>query len=133
MKKEEIRKINKLRALFPSSIKVSISRAENGDFLAQIHTFPGIFTEGRSFSELMEMVNDAVRTYFEVPKKLIPYMPTYIPPLQVAQRLDVFPVIKISKNVTLPLSISEKVAVNIADSSHRELVMVARKSGIEFS
>jgi len=106
---KEIQEINKLRELFPSKIAVSVERSDNGDFLATIHTFKGLFTEGRSFSELMEMVNDAVKTYFEIPEKYIPYMPNYVPPLEVAQQLDIFPVVESKQTFSLPLSISEKV------------------------
>lgn len=109
MSPKEIKEINKLRELFPSEIAVSVERSDNGDFLATIHTFKGLFTEGRSFSELMEMVNDAVKTYFEIPEKYIPYMPNYVPPLVVAQQLDIFPIIESKQNFSLPLStISEK-------------------------
>lgn len=108
MKKEEIKEINRFRALFPREIRVGVVRSENGDFVAQINTFRGLFTEGSNFSELIEMVNDAVKTYYEVPEKFIPYMPNYIPPLEVAQLLDVFPVTNVRKNIVLPISIGEK-------------------------
>ncbi|OGZ52635.1 MAG: hypothetical protein A3B25_00355 [Candidatus Ryanbacteria bacterium RIFCSPLOWO2_01_FULL_48_26] len=110
MKKAEIKEINRFRALFPDEIRVNIARSENGDFTARIDTFKGLFTEGSNFSELIEMVNDAVKTYYEVPKKFISYMPNYIPPLKVAQALDVFPVLEVKKDIVLPISTSEKVA-----------------------
>ena len=112
MKKGEIREINKFRALFPSKIKVNIMRSENGDFVAQINIFKGLFTEGSNFSELIEMVNDAVKTYYEVPKKFIPFMPDYVPPLRVAQLLNVFPVTKVKERAVFLIStyIREKVA-----------------------
>jgi len=50
------------------------------------------------------MVNDAVKTYFEIPEKLLPYMPNYVPPIRAAQKLDVFPVRSVRENVTLPLA-----------------------------
>jgi predicted RNase H-like HicB family nuclease len=110
MKKDDIRTINALRALFPSELKVSVMRSENGNFVAHIDTFKGLFTEGSNFSELIEMVNDAVKTYFEVPSKFLSYMPNYIPPLRVAQRLDIFPATEASETVVFPISSGEKTA-----------------------
>ncbi|MCL4405511.1 MAG: hypothetical protein M1361_02610 [Patescibacteria group bacterium] len=107
MDKREVEEVNKYRALFPSEIKVSVERSENGDFLATIHTFSGLFTEASSFSELIEMVNDAVKTYFEIPDKFIPYVPNYIPPIEAAQKLDIFPIIQSTQRFVFPLSTSE--------------------------
>ena len=42
-------------------------------------------------SELIEMVNDAVRTHLEVPERYLPFMPTYRPPLTEATRLGLIP------------------------------------------
>jgi predicted RNase H-like HicB family nuclease len=77
---------------------------EDGTFLARIDTIRGCRTEGDNFSELIEMVNDAVKTYFEVPGKLLPYMPNYVPSIKVAQKLDVFPVKSVKENIILPLA-----------------------------
>ena len=101
---QEIKKVNKLRGLFPSQISVTISRVEDGTFLARIDTFKGARTEGNNFSELIEMVNDAAKTYLEVPEKLLPYMPSYIPSIEVAQKLNVFPVASVKENVILPIA-----------------------------
>jgi len=101
---QEIKEVKKLRGSFPSQINVTISRVEDGTFLARIDTFEGSRTEGNNFSELIEMVNDAVKTYLEVPKKLIPYMPDYVPSIETAQKLNVFPVTQIKENVILPIA-----------------------------
>jgi predicted RNase H-like HicB family nuclease len=78
MTPEKIKEINKLREGFPNEIMVSVSRSDDGIFLAKINTFKGIYTEGKTFFELMEMINDAVRTYFEIPEEYLSYMPSYI-------------------------------------------------------
>jgi len=62
MKKEEIKEVRKLRKLFPGKLTVSVGRSEDGTFLARINIASGLFTEGSNFSELIEMVNDAVPT-----------------------------------------------------------------------
>jgi len=100
----QIKRINELRELFPSKLNVSVCRMEDGTFLAEIKSLHSIRTEGNNFSELIEMVNDAVKTYFEVPGKLLPYMPNYVPPIRAAQKLDVFPVRSIKETFTLPLA-----------------------------
>jgi predicted RNase H-like HicB family nuclease len=91
LKKIEEKRIVELRKQFPKKIDVTIRRLENDGFFAEITTFPGCTTESNTFSELIEMVNDCVRTYFEIPQKYVSFMPTYLPPLQVAKDFDVFP------------------------------------------
>jgi predicted RNase H-like HicB family nuclease len=110
MAPQEIQEINKLRDLFPNEISVNVSRGENGEFLAKINTFKGIYTEGKTFLELMEMINDAVKTYFEVPEKYLSYMPSYIPPISLAQFFEEFPATDKQEDVKLPLSTREKVS-----------------------
>ncbi len=78
-------------------------RSKDGGFVAIIKTFSGCITQADSFSELIEMVNDAIRTYLEVPKKYLPFMPTYLPPLKEAQRFDVFPITATTTEVKLEL------------------------------
>jgi predicted RNase H-like HicB family nuclease len=109
MAPQEIEKVNKLRDLFPREINVNISRSEDGVFLARVNTFKGIFTEGKTFLELMEMINDSVRTYFEIPEKYLSYMPSYIPSLELAQFLEEFPATQKKEDVTLPLSSREEI------------------------
>ncbi len=101
---QEIKEVNRLRGLFPSQINVTISRVEDGTFLARVDTFEGARTEGDNFSELIEMVNDVVKTYLEVPEKFLPYMPNYVPSIELAQKLNVFPVALVKENVILPIA-----------------------------
>jgi predicted RNase H-like HicB family nuclease len=61
---QDAREIYRLRALFPKEIEVAVNRSEDGGFVATIPAFPGIITEADTFSELIEMVNDAMLTYF---------------------------------------------------------------------
>ena len=110
LNRQKIKEVNKFRSLFPSKISVNVSRTDEGEFLASIDTLHGFITEGNNFSELIEMVNDAVKTYFEIPKKFIPYMPNYVPPIEVAQQLDIFPVRKIAKTIIMPLDTRERTA-----------------------
>ncbi|OGM90552.1 hypothetical protein A2755_03280 [Candidatus Wolfebacteria bacterium RIFCSPHIGHO2_01_FULL_48_22] len=90
-KSEQI-KVKKLRNKFPQTIQAHIGRSKDGGFWAEIVTFHGCVTQAESFSELIDMINDAVRTYFGIPKKYLAYMPTYIPSLKAAQYFDAFPI-----------------------------------------
>ncbi|MEK7124569.1 MAG: hypothetical protein AAB877_02715 [Patescibacteria group bacterium] len=94
-----IKEINRLRSLFPSQILVRVHRSDAGDFCAEVTTFPGCFTEADTFSELIEMINDAVRTYFEIPRKYFSFMPEYLPPIKMAQDFNAFPVIEKTKEL----------------------------------
>ena len=114
MKGPTKREIDKLRRLFPPEIEVGIVRTKDGGFVAHVKLKKeprGFATEGNTFSELVEMINDAVKTYFEIPKRFTPYMPSYIPPIRVAQKLDIFPVInKVTHNIVFPLAAREETA-----------------------
>src|SRR3989338_8436945 len=83
--------VNKLRSYFPSEITVFVQRSKDGGFCAQITTFPGCFTEAETLSELVENVNDAIITYFEIPEKYIELMPPYCPPTELAKKMGIYP------------------------------------------
>lgn len=98
------KEIYRLRALFPGNVGVRVRRSKDGGFFAEVTTFPGVLTEADTFSELIGMVNDAVMTYFEVPRRYVSFMPSYIPPLRAAQAFDAFPIFGKEKNVRLELA-----------------------------
>jgi len=77
--------------VFPKEINVTIHRSEDGGFFAKINDFDGCVTEGETLSELIEMINDCVRLYLNVPKKYLQFMPSYIPSIGVAQEFNIFP------------------------------------------
>lgn len=85
------KEINKLLSLFPSRVTVKVRRSECGKFCVEMITFPGCFTEADTFYELIEMVNDAIRTYFEIPEKYSSFMPEYLCPVKMAQHFKAFP------------------------------------------
>lgn len=91
LNKKEIQEAYRLQSFFPSEVSVSIKRSEDGGFVAEITTFPGCFTQADSFSELIENVNDAVLTYFEIPEKYLKLMPSYCPPTELACSCGVYP------------------------------------------
>ena len=108
LNKKQIDDIKKLRAHFPRTLEVKTERSLDGGFFAEITTIPGCFTEADNFSELIGMVNDAVKTYLEIPVKYAPFMPNYIPPLAEAKRLDIFPPTRKGDNIKLTLDCEAK-------------------------
>lgn len=102
---QDNKRICHFRKLFPSDIEVKVSLSEDGGYCAEITTFPGCVTQAETFSELIEMVNDAVATVLEIPRKYLPYMPTYLPPLSLAQRFNIFPSLQvINEPITFSIS-----------------------------
>ncbi|MEK7680467.1 MAG: hypothetical protein AAB348_00230 [Patescibacteria group bacterium] len=53
----------------PDQLNWSIEITNDDWFIAECKDLPGLFTQARSKQELLDMVNDAVLTYFSVPKK----------------------------------------------------------------
>lgn len=102
--KKENETILKLRGLFPSTIKVRVTRSADGGFFAEIINFPGCLTEADAFSELVDMINDCVKTYFDIPQKYISYMPDYLSPIKMAQHFGVFPVRRLTENLVLQIN-----------------------------
>lgn len=58
----------------PDQLDFSIEITRDGWFVAECKSLPGLFTQARSEQELLDMVNDAVLTYFGVPKKESDYI-----------------------------------------------------------
>ncbi|MBI1743490.1 type II toxin-antitoxin system HicB family antitoxin [Candidatus Acetothermia bacterium] len=102
-------KIRELRARFPQEISVRILRSQDGGFCAEIATLPGCLTQADTFSELIDMINDCVRTYFEIPEEYLTYMPTYLPSLKMAQIFNAFPIAAVEKELTLQAPVRETV------------------------
>jgi len=53
----------------PDALNLRIELTQDGYFVATCPELPGLVTEANSYQELVEMVNDAVLTYFDVPRK----------------------------------------------------------------
>lgn len=53
----------------PQNIKLNIELTKDGWFVAASPDLPGLIAQARNAKELLEMVNDAILTYFDVPKK----------------------------------------------------------------
>ncbi len=54
----------------PNSLNLTVKLSPDGWFVVTSPELPGFVTQARSHDELIEMVNDAVLTYFDVPKRV---------------------------------------------------------------
>lgn len=64
----------KLKYKLPDSITLNIELTKDGWYLAESPDIPGLFTQARTQEELLDMVNDAILTYFNVPKREADYV-----------------------------------------------------------
>src|SRR3989344_9463681 len=53
----------------PRTLNLQIRFTQDGWFVATVPELPGLITQARSQEELLDMFNDAVLTYFDVPKR----------------------------------------------------------------
>ncbi|MDP1689347.1 MAG: hypothetical protein Q8L47_04450 [bacterium] len=90
--KSKVVEIKRLRALFPQEITVKVSLADEGGFCAEVYIDNEVlYTDAEAISELIDMINDSIRTYFEIPTEFTSYMGEYIPPLEMMQKLGLMP------------------------------------------
>lgn len=74
----------KYTMFLPHKLSVEIHKAEEGGFWAKVRELPGCNTQGDNFTDLVDMINDAIFTYFDVPQKIRGFLGYYIP--QVPER-----------------------------------------------
>lgn len=72
-------KLSYYEQLLPQSVRVEVHQEEDGSFWAKILDFTGCYTQGKSFTDLLEMISDAVYIVNDVPEELRVFMPRYIP------------------------------------------------------
>ncbi|MFH1404799.1 MAG: hypothetical protein ABIH21_01715 [Patescibacteria group bacterium] len=53
----------------PETINFSLRLTPEGWFVVTMPDHPGLVTQAKSHKELIEMINDAVLTYYNVPKR----------------------------------------------------------------
>ena len=54
----------------PEKLNIHVELVEDGYFVLTCKELPGLITEAKDGKELIHMFNDAVLTYFDVPKKV---------------------------------------------------------------
>jgi predicted RNase H-like HicB family nuclease len=73
----------------PDALDVEVKKLKDGWFYAKIKNLAGCSTQARDANELYLMVNDAVHTYFDVPKEYTPYVRNYLPPEDLRKKLGI--------------------------------------------
>lgn len=53
----------------PEKIDYKIRLTKDGWFVVTSPQYPGLITQGRNGEEILDMVNDAILTYFNVPRE----------------------------------------------------------------
>ncbi len=76
--------LKKYRNLLPQEITVLIRKTKLG-FVAEVKEFAYCYTQAVDFAELVEMVNDAVFTYLDIPEKHRGELGMYLPEKAVAE------------------------------------------------
>jgi len=74
---------------FPERLEVSINSSKDGGYIVYVNSFPRCVTQAETGRELFEMVHDAVYTYLEIPQEYQPYMPTFFPPEELREKLNI--------------------------------------------
>ena len=70
--------LKKYEDLLPSRITVEVEKTDEG-FYAKILELENCYTQADSFSELVEMVNDAVFSYLDIPEEHQEKLGLYLP------------------------------------------------------
>lgn len=58
----------------PDNLRLHIELTQDGWYIADSPELPGLFTQARTREELLHMINDAILTYFDVPKREADYV-----------------------------------------------------------
>ena len=66
------------KKLMPDQLTMEIHKTEDG-FWAKVKELPHCYTQANDFSGLIEMVNDAIYTYLEIPNKFRKEVGFYLP------------------------------------------------------
>lgn len=110
------------KSLLPDRLSVSIHKAEEGGFWAEIKEFRGCRTQGDTLSELIHMINDAVYGYLGIPINLMGELGTYMP----VDLLRKIRVEKIQENQEKKVTLDDILnSQNISNSTIRSLERVS--------
>lgn len=58
----------------PDNLNWIVQLSEDGWFIAECKDLPSLYTQARSKQELLDMVNDVVLSYYDVPKRVSDYI-----------------------------------------------------------
>ena len=78
------KQLKKYKNLLPQEIVVTVKKTKLG-FVAEVKEFTHCYTQASNFMELVEMVNDAVFTYLDIPEKHRRKLGMYLPEKAIAE------------------------------------------------
>ena len=67
------------KKLLPKRLTVEINKTKEDNLWAKVKELPHCYTQAKNFLELIEMINDAVYTYLEIPNKYKKKVGYYFP------------------------------------------------------
>ena len=85
---KKIEELIKYQAKFPDKLEVQITKSDDFGYAIKILNLPGCFTQVENAEELLIMVNDAVYTYFDIPRDIVSSMPRYFPAEEIREELQ---------------------------------------------
>lgn len=71
--------IESYKKLLPQKITVKVNKSDDGGLWANVKELPHCYSQARNFPELIEMLNDAIYTYLEIPTKFMKELGYYLP------------------------------------------------------
>jgi predicted RNase H-like HicB family nuclease len=80
-------KLSYYKQLIPQSVRVEVHQEKDGSFWARVLDFDGCYTQGKDFSDLMQMISDAIYTVLDVPEELRAFLPRYFP-REIVEKLE---------------------------------------------
>ncbi len=75
---KQVKSLQFYKALMPEKLTLDIRKDGEG-FWAKVKELPHCYTQAKDFFELIEMVNDAIYTYLEIPEKFRKTVGFYVP------------------------------------------------------
>ncbi|MDP2741745.1 MAG: type II toxin-antitoxin system HicB family antitoxin [bacterium] len=66
------------KGLMPNQLTLDIHKTEEG-FWAKVKELPHCYTQAKDFFELIEMINDSIYTYLDIPDKFRKLVGFYLP------------------------------------------------------
>ena len=75
---KQVKDLQFYKKLMPSQLTLEIHKSDDG-FWAKVKELPHCYTQAKDFPGLIEMVNDAIYTYLEIPDKFRKAVGFYVP------------------------------------------------------
>ena len=75
---KQVKNIQFYKKLLPEKLTLEVNKTQEG-FWAKVKELPHCYTQGNTFLELVEMINDSIYTYLEIPQRFRKKVGYYLP------------------------------------------------------